>query len=473
MIEVDYRIIDIGSTYTKQRLISNCNLIASCQSPTTIDNVFDGILKGKDKFIKDIGENDFVAKNTLASSSAGGGLRMVAMGYMARVTSKAAKEVAMNSGAKILEILSHNDSNEYRLEILREIDPDIILLAGGTDYGDESSIIENAGIIIKSKVKSFVVVAGNISAQDEISEILTSGDIGYKIVPNIMPNIHTLEVDKAREAIHKEFIKQIIKAKGLNEILNVISNDIIIPTPGAVLRGAELLAKGTMQEDGLGEIVVIDLGGATTDIHSIMPMFEKLSNEELGLIVSNDKQISYRTVEGNIGLRISATGILSYINPKGYLAKKSLESKDDLKRFIEYCRSLEKDPERLPKTEYESTFDSIIAEACVEIAIKRHAGYISKTADPVLGIVPGMPVGRDLRRVKKIVAVGGIFAHSSIERSKEIVKNALENRGVSLLPENFEIIIDKSYLLYAVGVIDSVDKEYAFQILKSNFYGRE
>ena len=469
MCKYDYLIIDIGSTYTKQRLFKDCELVATVQSPTTVDNVYKGIKAGRDKMEEILGEERIEASHVLSSSSAAGGLRMVAMGYMARVTAKAAKEVAMNSGSKILEIVSNEDPPEYRVQILKEINPDIILLAGGTDFGDESSLIENAGLIVESKVKGVVVIAGNIKAQGEAAKILREGGIAHIRVPNIMPTIHQLRVDEARESIHREFIKQITKAQGLSILQEEITNDKIIPTPGAVLMASELLAKGTYLDKGIGEIIVVDLGGATTDVHSVIPGLANLEDEEIGLIVSNEKQISYRTVEGNLGMRVSAMGILDTVNPKAILFKRGIKDDELLEEFVNYCEHMEEKPMHIAENDKEYMFDTFLAETAVEVALKRHAGYISTVADPITGVSPGMPVGRDLRNVRTIIGVGGIFAHRTPEESKSIIKNALKDKGISLLPNDPQILIDENYLLYTGGIISQVDEEYAFQVLRKQF----
>lgn len=469
MNKYDYLTIDIGSTYTKHRLFKDCNVVASVQSPTTVDNVYKGIKTNNDNMKALLKEDNIEAKHVLSSSSAAGGLRMVAMGYMARVTAKAAKEVAMNSGAKILEIISNEDLPEYRIQILKEINPDIILLAGGTDFGDEKSIVENASIIVKSKVKSAVVIAGNIKAQGDVARILREGNIAHMRVPNIMPTIHKLKVKEARDEIHKQFIKQIAKAHGLSFIQREITNDKIIPTPGAVLLAAELLARGTYEEKGLDELIVVDLGGATTDVHSVIPGMENLEEEEIGLIVSNEKQVSYRTVEGNLGMRISAMGIIDTVDPKAILYKRGLKDDKTLESFIDYCKNMQQNPEYIAMNDDEYMFDTILAETAVEVALKRHAGYISTEYDPVTGVSPGTPTGRDLRNVRTIICVGGVFAHRSVEEDKKIMIHALQDSGFSLLPASPNIIIDKNYILYACGIISQVDKEYAFKVLKNQF----
>lgn len=469
MFKYDYQIIDIGSTYTKQRLFKDCELVATVQSPTTVDNVYKGIKAGRDIMKEKLDEAKLEAKHVLASSSAAGGLRMVAMGYMTRVTAKAAKEVAMNSGSKILEIVSNENLPEYRVQILKEINPDIILLAGGTDFGDESSLVENASLIVKSQVKGVVVIAGNIKAQPEAARILRDGKIPHVRVPNIMPTIHQLRVKEAREAIHREFIKQITEAQGLSILQEEITNDKIIPTPGAVLMASELLAKGTYLEKGIGEIIVVDLGGATTDVHSIIPGYENLEDEEIGLIVSNEKQVSYRTVEGNLGMRISAMGVIDTVNPKAIFHKRGIKDAELLEEFTQYCAEVEKTPRHIAENEKEYMFDTFIAETAVEVAFKRHAGYISTVADPITGIMPGMPIGRDLRNVNTIIGVGGIFSHRETSESKKIIENALKEKGISLLPNDPKILIDENYILYTGGIISQIDEEYAFQVLKKQF----
>ncbi len=464
----DYFIVDIGSTYTKQRLFANEKLIASSQSPTTIHDVHEGIENGRSIIREQLGSESIEAKEILASSSAAGGLRMVAMGYMARVTAKAAKEVAMSSGAKILEIISSEDTEEYKIEILKEILPDIILLAGGTDFGNEESIIENAKIIVKSNVNAMVVIAGNIAAQATVAQILKEGKVKHIRIANIMPTIHVLNVDEARNTIHKEFIKQITKAEGLSKIVKEITNDKVIPTPGAVLLAAEVLAKGTDFEEGMGDLIVVDLGGATTDIHSVIPAYSELPDEEIGLVVSNYRQVSLRSVEGNLGMRVSALGVLHTKSAKLILHQRGIKDDAIAERFYEYALSMEQDTKRLPSSDEEYYFDTLIAETAVEIALKRHAGYIAIEPDPVTGISSGMPIGRDLRNVETIIAVGGIFAYRDEEESKSIIINALKNKGMSLLPKTYNVVIDKNYILYAGGIICQKDNEYAFAILKNN-----
>lgn len=464
-------IYDVGSTYTKVTVYhkdaDTLEFLGRGQTATTVDDIQAGI-NACINLLADENISCTGAVEQYATSSAAGGLRMVAMGYMPRVTAKAAKEVAMNAGARVLEIITHEDPPEYRVEILREIKPDIILLAGGTDGGDRENLLENARHIVASEVNSVVVVAGNIEAQPAAEEILKSGGLVCKRVPNVMPTIHNLEVEKAREAIHEEFIKQISQAKGLHKLVDLVSDRVVVPTPGAILLAAELLACGTHQTEGIGDLIVIDIGGATTDIHSILPSLEELAIEERGLVVTNARQVAYRTVEGNLGMRISSGGILSAVGSAGILNRSGVMGEEAAETLSAYVHHLEQYPDHIAATERERAFDRGLASAAIEVALKRHAGYLAQEFNPVLGIAPGTPMGRDLRQVKTVIAVGGMFTHMGEDVGRQIVDSALQDRGISLLPAEYEVYFDSQYLLYSVGVLSRKYPDAALRFAKEN-----
>ena len=158
---------------------------------------------------------------------------------------------------------------------------------------------------------------------------------------------------------------------------------------------AELIAKGTHDEAGCGSVVILDLGGATTDVHSVLPHLEKLSLEEKGLILTNEKQTAYRTVEGNLGLRISARGILETTGEKGILSRIDLTENEETEiALAQYAKMLEANPGHLAANAEEQLFDKGLAITALEVALKRHAGYIAQQFDPVMGIAPGTPMER-------------------------------------------------------------------------------
>ena len=470
-------VYDVGSTYTKAAAFSweegKLVYIGGSQAPTTIENITAGLQNAKYNLFNELVMPEIPIVEEYAASSAAGGLRMVAMGYMPRVTAKAAKEVAMSAGAKVLEIISYDDEPSFKVEVLREIDPDIILLAGGTDGGNEESLLENAYVIINSKINAVVVIAGNADAQAKVEDVLNSNNIKTIRVPNVMPTIHQLNVKPARQAIHTQFISQLTQARGMSKLMETVTDNQVMPTPGAVLMGTELLASGTYISEGLGDLLVVDIGGATTDVHSVLPSLGKIPDEEKGLVVNNEKQISYRTVEGNLGMRISAGGVLDAVGPAAILNRVGLSGETNELKLVQYTAYLEKNPDHVSRTEEEQLFAEGIAITAIEIALKRHAGYLAQEYNPILGVAPGTPVGRDLRKVKYVIGIGGIFAHACDEKAVRIMSKVFENPGLSLLPVRPLFVFDKHYLMYAIGTIgqkypDEV-LDFAISFLKSYY----
>ena len=370
-------VYDVGSTYTKGAAFAladgKLTFLARGQHPTTLENISDGA-RGAEAEIRAKGVEFAPDMVRFSSCSAAGGLRMVAMGFMPRVTAKAAKEVAMTAGARVMEVVSADEPPEFREEVLREIKPDIILLSGGTDGGDMANVLENADIICKVHGEGTVILGCNKFAQREAAEKFRAAGIDCIRVPNILPTIHELNVKPARIAIHEQFINQITHAKGLQEFRDSLADQTVIPTPGAVLLASELLAKGSYEQEGVGGVILVDIGGATTDIHSALPELIDMNIEERGLVVSNEKQFSYRTVEGNLGLRVSATGIPEAVGDKAVLRAMDHDyglTPEDVENYVDL---LEAHNDHIPADEKEACLDRALAACAADVAIRRHAG---------------------------------------------------------------------------------------------------
>nr|WP_320026723.1 glutamate mutase L [uncultured Acetobacterium sp.] len=450
-------VFDIGSTYTKavayHLVKGRLTWLGSGQSATTLEDVAIGARQAEEMVIAQGIVLDQMV-NRYSSCSAAGGLRMVAMGYMPKVTAKAAKEVAMTAGARVMEVISVDEPPEYREEVLHEIRPDIILLAGGTDNGDETSALENARIICKVKGKAMVIVACNRNAQKKVAKLLDEAGISNVRVPNIIPTIHELNTKQAREAIHSQFINQIVNARGVKNFCGTLNNKAVIPTPGAIFCASELLAKGLYEKKGMGSLMLIDIGGATTDIHSAIPELEELKLEERGLVINNEKQFSYRTVEGNLGMRVSVNGVLEAIGAQTLrkLIDQSIEVSEA--EIIDYIEKVEEMTDYIPQNENEKKLDQAIAICAIHLAIRRHAGMYAKEDDAVMGVMAGTAIGRDLRHIKNIVCAGGVFVNATNEDRETIVQDAFENPGNSLLPiDKPRVVFDDHYLMFSLGVL--------------------
>lgn len=454
---------DVGSTFTKAVAVDleKAEIIGRAMASTTIDtDVNIGYDKAVSMAKKMCGVEEFDIK--LACSSAAGGLKMVAIGLVPELTSQAALLAVQNAGAKVLAsysfMLSKKEVND-----IASMQPDIILLSGGTDGGNSQVILHNASALAKCPVPLTVIVAGNKNATDDCCDILTSA--GKIAVPcdNVMPEFGVLNIQPAREQIRKVFLKQIILAKGLDSLAKRMDGDII-PTPAAVLEAITLLSKGTDKTEGVGSFVAVDIGGATTDVYSATEGDCIYQGATLkGLPHPRYK----RSVEGDLGMRWSSPYILEMEGAEK-LAKSAGVTPEEVEEVI---KKFNKTPELLPENEVEQRVDVAVGKAATRISVKRHSGFITPVYTP-LG-ERFMQEGKDLSVVKYIVGTGGVVISSP--NYKEILSEAMysEDDMYSLRPKNAEILLDKSYILSAMGLLSTVDPETALEIMKKEIMNQK
>ncbi len=451
-------LVDIGSTYTKLTAvdIENESIISTTKALTTADtDLMIGFNNAYRKLEEELKGLDVCFIDKLACSSAAGGLKMIAIGLVSELTSKAAKRAALGAGARLLGTYSY----ELSLSEIKEIhskEPDMILLAGGTDGGNKDCIIHNAKMIA-SHIKNIpVVVAGNKKAIDPINDIFKTENINFKISDNVMPKMNALNVEPAREAIRQFFIKEIVKAKGMKNIEKFVGG-ILMPTPSAVLKAARILADGTDNEEGLGDLIIVDIGGATTDIHSIGTGEPTKPNVTvLGLEEPYEK----RTVEGDMGMRISALSLLEFVGTK--LIKKLIpDTEYDIQ---ERCDYLSKNINTIPRTLEETKFDEALGYLATQVSMDRHSGSIKSEYTP-MGMIH-VQEGKDLQNTKCLIGTGGVLVYS--KNPKKILSGALfsKDNPQSLKPINPEMLIDESYILSAMGLLSSKYPDKAVRILK-------
>ena len=356
-----YLFIDFGSTYTKLTLIDieKEEIIATEKAYTTVEtDVTIGYKEALERLNEKIEPNINIIKR-LACSSAAGGLKIIAIGLVPELTAEAAKRAALGAGARVIKTYSHNLNTEEILQI-KNSNADIILLAGGTDGGNTQCISHNAWMLEKHEVTIPIVIAGNKSCNDEIIAIL-EGKVEYYITENVMPNLNKINVEPAREVIRTIFMKQIVDAKGMEHVEESISG-ILMPTPASVLKAAQMLSMGSRDEDGIGDLIVIDIGGATTDIHSIG---EGAPTSSGVMMRGLEEPFSKRTVEGDLGMRYSALAVLEAAGArmmKNYISLQDYNLEDEFKRRYENTSFVSKE-------EKDILFDEAMAKVCVDIAI--------------------------------------------------------------------------------------------------------
>ena len=278
--------------------------------------------------------SDFACK--LSSSSAAGGLGMVTIGLIPELSAEAARRAALGAGAKVIKVYAFRLSGK-EIQELESLNPDILLLAGGTDGGNADVILENAKKLALSRVHCPIVIAGNKVAADEVNAILSAAGKPTLVTDNVMPEVNVLNVEPAREMIRRVFIERIIEAKGLKRAEAFVEG-ILMPTPTAVLKAARLLSQGTPREKGLGDLVIVDIGGATTDVHSI----GLGSPCQAGFIFKGlPEPLAKRTVEGDLGIRYNATSILCLRGPERLLSNACLETDRLAPKIEALCRNVE------------------------------------------------------------------------------------------------------------------------------------
>ena len=451
-MKIDVLVAEIGSTTTVVNAFDHLEsdnpvFLGQGQAPTSVKEGDVNI--GLQAAIEDMKKNLHIENekleytNMLATSSAAGGLRMTVHGLVYDMTVKAAKEAALGAGANI-HLITAGKLSKVDMIKLDRIKPNIILIAGGVDYGERETALYNSELIAASDLNIPVIYAGNIAVADDVKLIFEaySKEKNLHIVPNVYPKIDILNIEPTREVIQDIFEKHITEAKGMEKIREMV-NGPIIPTPGAVMKASKLL------KDEIGDLVTIDVGGATTDIHSVTEGTEKVNK-----ILVEPEPVAKRTVEGDLGVFINKRNIVDIIKIEK-LEKELNMSSEDIEKFTNSDIAI-------PETEEHKRFIERLTKEAVIVSINRHAGgyrtYFGGKSDT-------LAFGKDLTAVKWIVGTGGALTRLT---AREEILNSISqfNRADKLLPTaEAKILIDNDYIMASLGVLSSLNKEAAIKLL--------
>jgi len=458
--------VDFGSTYTKVAAFDFANetLVGVARSATTVEtDITIGLEKALDALRETIGREELDVERIFSSSSAAGGLRMVVAGFTNELTTKAAREAALGAGAKVVGTFPNGISSGDCAEIER-IAPDLILLTGGTDGGNKQVVLQNAAVLAASGLDVPFIIAGNKMASGEALALLSEAGKYAVVTENVLPELDVLNIEPTRSAIREVFMRRITLAKGLDKAQAIIGQPII-PTPLAVLQGAALLAAGSEDEAGLGQLIVVDVGGATTDVISIAHGRPNISNTIVkGIAEPYDK----RTVEGDLGIRYNALSILEVagVDMVGEKMRLIDETVPEAAVLHKMAESLFEHVDHVPENETEFLFDTGLASAAVDHATRRHAGSVEEV------YYPSGPVriqrGKDLTEVACVVGTGGVFAFGRNQR--RILESACFDVRFpeSLRPTAPECYVDEQYILYALGLLSEFAPLKALRIVKKH-----
>ncbi|MEG1255440.1 GlmL-related ornithine degradation protein [Clostridium sp.] len=439
-MRVEYLIAEIGSTTTVVTAFNFKNGVEVVGQGKAFTSVLQGDvtigLKNAVKEMEDILGETIEYDRMIGTSSAAGGLKITVHGLVQDMTVKAAKEAALGAGG-IIKMVTAGRLRRTDIKKIKEISPNLIMIAGGTDYGERETALDNAEIIKGANLNIPVVYCGNIANQEEIKEIF-EGDELY-VIDNVYPRVDDLNVEPARGIIQDAFEANIVKAGGMDKIKEMLDGTIM-PTPGAVMEATKLLY------EVIGDVIVIDVGGATTDVHSVT----EGSLDVLDILVTPEPKAK-RTVEGDLGVYVNRENVLELLHDHELEGK----TKDEIEEFIK----------PIPATEEERHWSRVLTRKAVNTAIDRHVGYIKR----VYGSGRKFSAyGKDLSMVKYIIGTGG--ALTRLGQGEEILESIKDVKGdITMRPtKESKVLLDSMYIMACAGVLSRENKEAATQLLKAS-----
>ena len=425
--------LDIGSTWTKGALVAaDGTLLGTAQHPTTPPEVLDGIASVTTRL-------DAQGVPVLACSSAGGGLRLAVVGQERLVSAEAGYRVALSAGAKIVHVVA-GQLDGAAIRELRATEPDLVLLAGGTDGGDRSVLLHNAKRIAANRLRPPIVLAGNAEARAEAEALLHATGRTVVATGNVLPDVGELAPGPARAAIRELFLRHVIGGKGLSKG-DTFRNLVRAVTPDAVLVGVSRLAAILAKREA-GTVLVVDVGGATTDVYSAVSTVDENAMERTVALPADR-----RTVEGDLGMRWSAPGIVTEAEVE------RLDPQGDLKAEA-HNRAANVD--WIPEDDHGRDVDATLAGLAAILATRRHLRLV----DGQLG-----PKGAGL-----LVLSGGVFRHATPGRLQAIEDRLRADPVLRPVLRNAEITVDRRYVLAPAGLLaDAGHVETADALLDNHF----
>jgi len=463
---------DCGSTTTKAILIekqgAEYRLITRGEAPTTVEAPFDDVTIGvlnatrevEDLTGRKLIENGKIltpqrnekegADLYLSTSSAGGGLQMMVMGVVRQMSAESAQRAALGAGAIIMDVIAIDDGRKdyQKIQRLRELRPDIVLLSGGTDGGTVTHLVELAELLIAADPRPRfgtmnlpVIFAGNKDAREEIQRIL-SERFDLRIVDNLRPTLDRENLGPAREAIHELFLEHVMQqAPGYSKLMSWTSADIM-STPNAVGKIMVTIA----EQRGIN-ILGVDIGGATTDVFSVF-----------------DGNYT-RTVSANLGMSYSICNVMLEAGLANI--RRWLPFELDDYEIRNRLRNKMIRPTTIPQTYHDLLLEQAVAREALRLAFIHH----KQLARGLKGVQQQRTIGEALEQVETgrtlvemmkldmIVGSGGVLSHAPRRaQSALMMMDAYQPEGVTMLA------VDSIFMMPQLGVLSTVHPEAAAQV---------
>lgn len=447
-MNINVLVAEIGSTTTVVNAFNGIGtpcpiFVGQGQAPTTVleGDVTVGLKSAINNLKENLNADEITWDDMLATSSAAGGLKMTVHGLVYDMTVRAAKEAALGAGG-IIKMITSGKLRKTDLKKIQEVKPNIILVAGGVDYGERDTALLNMEMILSMGLKTPIIYAGNIENQDEVKIMCEEAGVQVYIVENVYPKIDMLVVEPTRKVIQDAFEEHIIHAPGMEKVRELVKGPII-PTPGAVMEAAKVL------KEDLGDLVIFDVGGATTDVHSVTQ-----GSEEVNSILISPEPEAKRTVEGDLGVFVNVNHVVEKIGIE--VLRKEFPDTDEI--LANY--------KAIPESDREKQFVERLTREAVLTSLERHAGILRY----LYGANGKKTVaeGKDLTAVKYIIGTGG--ALTRLRANIEILQKVRNHgKALELYPtERAKILIDEDYIFSSLGVLSKSYPADALLLMKKS-----
>jgi len=512
-------VVDFGSTFTKIGIFdTKQETFDLSYKPTTIEDIRIGLADGLGVLDECQASadwkpltrkmNEFAIR--LPCSSAKGGLKVATVALVKEESGFAAELAALTAGAKLVGSYEGQLTNDQARRIYEEDQPEIILLAGGADNGGDSyTQLHNARMLARaSRFADYsdygvpVIYAGNQDIRDRIDNIFCYRDVDVHLTPNVMPEINDFQIEVVNETIRHLFQTVIIRAKGF-DVVEEYMDAPFIPTPRAAFRGINLLANGYGDEPGLGNIMALDIGGATTDFYSnvddnplyAFPGDDAQRKVKRTILKTPNVPLVYRRVEGKYGLSYNAENLKELKRYQDgsmvrdlnhYLSNRfptALVTGDDqFADFVSrnngtkevdlgsYLSWISQNPHHTPQSTIENAASSFLAKEIMAVATSKHVGKIDETETYFLQYGVNY-----FNQPVTLLLIGGTIYHKCrdqepgyLEDLSVIAGGALFNPGhLEILRPQGKIMLDAKYLVSILGgLYGRVYPEQALRIMK-------
>jgi len=467
---------DCGSTTTKAILIElvgdSYRLIVRGEAPTTVEAPFEDVTRGVLNAIREVeevadrkildGERIITPQERnvgvdlyLSTSSAGGGLQMMVTGVVKSMSGESAERAALGAGAIVMDVIASNDGRlpHQKIQRIRQLRPDMILLSGGVDGGTTRHVVELAEMLAAADPKARlgttfqlpVIYAGNKDARDEVTKILGE-KTALTVTDNIRPSMEQENLMPARHVIHDLFMEHVMaQAPGYKKLMSW-SPVPIMPTPAAVGMIIETIAR----EQGI-DVLGVDIGGATTDVFSV---FSRVFN---------------RTVSANLGMSYSISNVLAEASVEKVLRWVPLEvDETDLRNRIKNKMIR---PTTIPQTLEDLMVEQAMCREALRLAMIQHASLAvglkgvqqTRTISDTFEQTASGETLVDLRNLALIVGSGGVLSHAPRRQQAMLMMTD------AFLPEGVtEMAVDSIFMMPQLGVLSTVHAQAAGEVFEKD-----